>query len=85
MEKWNIPPESLSIIEYNLSFDKSNWFSVGQEEMKGIKGYINGSIKDMQSLLMNVSNNLPMEEDRFSKTEDERVHARCNYRKVCRK
>jgi hypothetical protein len=34
MEKWNAPPESVSIIEYNLSFDKSNWFSVSQEEMK---------------------------------------------------
>jgi len=45
MEKWNIPPESLSIIEYNLSFDKSNWFSVSQEEMKGIKGDINGASK----------------------------------------
>ena len=83
LEKWNIPPESLSIIEYNLSFDKSNWFSVTQEEMKGIKGYINGSIKDMQSLLTNALNNLPMEEDRFSKIEDERVSFRCNFRKVC--
>ena len=85
MEKWNAPPESLSIIEYNLSFDKSNWFSVSQEEMKGIKGYINGSIKDMQSLLTDVSNNIPMEEDRFSKIEDEHIISRCNYRKVCRK
>jgi hypothetical protein len=85
VEKWNIPPESLSIIEYNLSFDKSSWFSVGQEEMKGIKGYIKGSKKDMQSLLADVSNNLPMEEDRFSKIENEHVSLKCNYRKVCRK
>jgi hypothetical protein len=84
MEKWNISPESLNIIEYNLSFDRSNWFSVSQEEMKGIKGYIKGSIKDMQSLLTDVSNNTPMEEDRFSKIEDEHVISRCNYRKVCR-
>jgi len=85
MERWNVSPESLSVIEYNLSFDKSNWFSVSQEEMKGMKGYINGSIKDMQSLLSDVSNNLPMEEDRFIKIEDELVSLRCNYRKVCRK
>jgi hypothetical protein len=85
MEKWNIPPESLSIIEYNLSINKSNWFSVSQEEMKGMRGYIHGSIKDMQSLLTDVSNNIPMEEDRFSKVEDEHVISRCNYRKVCRK
>jgi len=85
MEKWNAPPESLSIIEYNLSFDKSNWFSGSQEEMKGIKGYINGSIKDMQSLLTDVSNNIPIEEDRFSKIENEHIIFRCNYRKICRK
>jgi hypothetical protein len=85
MEKWNVPPESLSVIECNLSFDKSNWFSVSQEEMKGMKGYINGSIKDMQSLLTDLSNNLPVEEDRFSKIEDQHVTSRCNFRKVCRK
>jgi hypothetical protein len=85
MEKWNIPPESLSIIQYNLSFDKSKCFSVSQEEMKGIKSYVNGSIKDMQSLLTDVSNNVPMEEERFSKIDDEHIISRCNYKKVCRK
>jgi hypothetical protein len=58
---------------------------VGQEEMKGMKGYINGSIKDMESLLTDVPNNFPMEEDRFSKIEDEHVISRCHYGKVCRK
>ena len=85
LEKWNISPESLSIIEYNLSIDKSSWFSVSQESMKGMKGYINGSIKDMYSLLTDIPNNIPLEEDRFSRIEDERLSHRCNYRKVCRK
>jgi len=83
-EKWSISPESLSIVEYNLSMNKSNWFSVSTEEMKGIKGYINGSIKDMRSLLAGIPNNLPMVEDRFSRIEDEGVSLRCNYRRVCR-
>jgi hypothetical protein len=39
----------------------------------------------MQSLLTDVSNNIPMEEDRFSKMEDEYVIFTCNYRKLCRK
>jgi len=85
MEKWNVSPESLNVIEYNLSFNKSNWFSVSQEEIKGMKGYIEGSIKDMQSLLADVPNNLPLEEDRFSKIEDEHITSRCNFKKVCRK
>jgi hypothetical protein len=85
VEKWNASPESLSIIEYNLSIDKSSWFSVSQEDMKGMKGYINGSIKDMQSLLTDVSNNIPLEEGRFTKVGDERVSLACSYRRVCRK
>ena len=84
MEKWHIPPESLSIIEYNLSFDKSKWFSVTQGDVENIKGYIKGSIKDMQSLLIDNENNIPVEEERFSKVEDERVSVRCNFRKVCK-
>jgi len=84
LEKWQIPPESLKVIEYNLSFDKSNWFSVTQEEIQAIRGYIGGSVKDMQSLLVDVDQNIPAEEDRFSKVEDDRVSLRCNFRKVCR-
>lgn len=84
MEKWHVPPESVKVIEYNLSFDKSNWFSITQGEVEDIKGYIRGSIKDMQSLLIDIGNNIPMDEKRFSKVEDEGVSLRCNFRKVCR-
>ena len=85
LEKWDISPESLSIIEYNLSMDKSSWFSVSQEETKGIKGYIHGSVKDMHSLLADVPNNTPLDEGGFDRIEDERVSLKCNYRKVCGK
>jgi len=40
MEKWQIPPESLNIIEYNLSFNKKSWFSVTKGQIEYIKGYI---------------------------------------------
>jgi putative sterol carrier protein len=84
MEKWGVHPESIRIIEYNLSFDKSNWFSITHGEVENIKGYVRGSIKDMQSLLVDLGNNIPMEEERFSKVEDERVSLRCNFRRVCK-
>lgn len=76
MQKWPVHPESLRIIEYNLSFDKYNWFSITHGEVEDIKGYIQGSIKDMQSLLSDVGNNIPIEEERFS--------LRCNFRRVCK-
>jgi len=84
MEKWHVAPESLRMIEYNLLFNKKSWFTVTRGEMEEIKGYIRGSIKDMQSLLRDVRNNIPFEEERFSKVEDERVSGRCNFRKVCK-
>ena len=84
MEEWHITPELVKVIEYNLAFDKSNWFSVTQGQVEDMEGYIKGSIKDMQSLLFDVENNIPMEEERFSKVEDERISLRCNFRKVCR-
>jgi CRISPR/Cas system-associated exonuclease Cas4 (RecB family) len=84
IEKWNIAPKSLRIIEYNLSFNKATEFSVTQGEAENIKGYIRGSIKDMQSLLTDVSNNIPFEEEKFTKVEDDRVSLRCNFRGVCK-
>jgi hypothetical protein len=37
----------------------------------------------MQSLLADVENKLPKEEEFFKKIEDERIRSRCNFRKVC--
>jgi len=84
MEKWNLPPDSLTVIEYNLFFNKANSFSVTKGEIDGIKGYIQGSVKDMQSLLKDPENNIPLSEDQFAKVEDEGVISRCNFRNVCR-
>jgi hypothetical protein len=84
MEKWNFPPDSLQVVEYNLPSNKANSFSVTMAEVEGIKGYIRGSVKDMQSLLKDPENNIPLPEEQFSKVENERVNLRCNFRKVCR-
>jgi len=84
VEKWNFPPDSLQVVEYNLPSNKANSFSVTMAEVEGIKGYIRGSVKDMQSLLKDPENNIPLPEEQFSKVENERVSLRCNFRKVCR-
>ena len=84
MEKWRIPPEFLKVIEYNLTFNKASWFSVTQGEVEDIKEYIRGSMKDMKSLLVDLEHNVPFEEERFNRVEDEKVSLRCNFRKVCR-
>jgi len=48
------------------------------------KGYIRGSIKDMQSLLLDAGKNIPLKEKQFSKIEDEKASLRCNFGKVCK-
>ena len=58
-------------------------FNVGKSEIENTKGYIKGSIADMQSLLLNVGENVAKDEDAFLKVENERVKGSCNFRKVC--
>jgi len=57
---------------------------VTQGQVEGIKGYMRGSVKDMLSLLLDVGKNVPVEEEQFSRVDDEQVSLRCNFRKVCR-
>ena len=84
MERWHIPSERLRVIEFNLSFSKANEFSVTRKEVEALQGYMKGSIDDMRSLLIDVANNIPFEEERFSRIEDDRVSQKCNFRKICR-
>jgi CRISPR/Cas system-associated exonuclease Cas4 (RecB family) len=83
MDKWGIDPENVKLIEYNLLANQSAEFIVGASEIENTKTYIAGSIADMQSLLVDVSENVPKEESDFQQVEDERVRAVCNFRKVC--
>ena len=84
IEKWHIPLDHLRVIEFNLSFGKAAEFSLTPGEVEEVKSFIRGSVKDMRSLLSDPGNNIPMEEARFSKVEEERITSRCNFRKVCR-
>src|SRR5210317_2073188 len=83
MDKWEVDPESVKLIEYNLLANQGVEFTVGAPEIENTKAYIAGSIADMQSLLLNVGENVAKDEDAFLKVEDDRVRADCNFRKVC--
>ncbi len=83
VEKWRIRPEKIKLIEYNLLSDQSTKFSFTEGEIDSTKAYIKGSIADMQSLLVDIENNIPKEEQSFSKVGDERTRNSCNFRKVC--
>ena len=62
-----------------------NMLKIPRNISKEASGFIFSTFhKDMQSLLIDAEKNIPMEEEKFSKVEDERVSKRCNFRKVCR-
>ncbi len=83
MDKWGVDPENVKLIEYNLLVNQGTEFIIGAAEIENTKTYIAGSIADMQSLLVDVGENMPKVEEAFLKVEDERVRADCNFRKVC--
>jgi len=83
MDKWGVDPENVKLIEYNLLANQGVEFTVGAAEIENTKAYIAGSIADMQSLLVDVGENVPKDKEAFLKVEDERVRADCNFRKVC--
>ena len=83
MEKWGVDPEKVKLIEYNLLANQGAEFNIAAAEIDNTKTYIAGSIADMQSLLVDVEENVPKEEEAFQKVEDDRIRSSCNFRKVC--
>jgi hypothetical protein len=82
-DKWRVDPENVKLIEYNLLVNRGVEFTVGASEIQNTKAYIAGSIADMQSLLVDIGENVPRDEEAFLKVEDDRTRDRCNFRKVC--
>lgn len=83
MEKWGVKPEKIKLIEHSLLSNQSADFSVTRGEISDTKTYIQGSIADMESLLVDVEKNVSKEERFFKKIKDRRLRERCNFRKVC--
>jgi CRISPR/Cas system-associated exonuclease Cas4 (RecB family) len=83
MEKWGVDPEKVKLIEYNLLVNQSVEYNVSGGEIENTTAYITGSIADMQSLLTDVDENIPKEEEAFLKIDDDGIRFKCNFEKVC--
>jgi hypothetical protein len=83
LDRWGVDPEYVKLFEYNLLANQGSEFNIGMAEIENAKAYIAGSIADMRSLLVDVGENVPKDEDAFQKVEDDRVKGGCNFRKVC--
>ena len=82
-DKWGAKPENIRLIEYNLLSDQKAEFTITEGEIKDTTSYIKGSVADMRSLLRDVDNNIPKNEEFFKKIEDNRIRDRCNFKRVC--
>ncbi len=82
-KKWGVNPEKIKLIEYSLLSNQSAEISVTDGEIADTKTYIQGSIANMESLLVDVENNVPKEKRFFKKVEDVRLREGYNFRKVC--
>jgi hypothetical protein len=50
MDKWEVDPENVKLIEYNLLANQGVEFSVTSAEIENTNTYIAGGIADMQSV-----------------------------------
>jgi hypothetical protein len=83
VEKWGIKAEKIRLIEHNLLTDQQAEFRMTAAEIGNATAYVRGSISDMQSLLVDVANNVPKEERYFKQVTDDQIRDRCNFKKVC--
>jgi len=82
-ERWRLKPESIKLVEYNLLYNQTTEFFMSAREIENAKAYIRGSIADMQSLLVDIENNISKKERFFKKIKDQRIQERCNFKRVC--
>lgn len=83
LDKWKIQPESITAKIYNLRIDKEDEFAINNEIIEKVKNYIRENIKSMKELLTDEKNNLPKDEQEFSKTDISRYCTRCGFKKLC--
>lgn len=82
-EAWGADPAELTLMEYNLFHDRLHHYKADRATIERTRSYIRGSIADMQSLLTDARENMPLPEDRFMKVEKEDICSTCNFQKVC--
>jgi len=81
-EEYEVPPEQISLTEYNLLGDGPREHRFSARELNDGVDHIKESISSMKSMLANVEENIAVMAD-FPRTENERTCEGCNFRKIC--
>jgi len=82
VQKWDIDPENVKLIDFYLSTGKQNEFCLGDLDLDQIENYIFTSIDEMEKLLEDPIGNIAKEEN-FPFTENKDICNYCNYKKIC--
>jgi hypothetical protein len=83
-ERWQVPPESLDLLEFNLQSSRIHRYPIDLQSARRTASFILGSIADMKSLLADPEANAPLGQDRFPRIDEIPVCLRCSFRRVCR-
>ena len=81
-QKWNIKAEKVKLVDFYLSNDKKNKFSLEDFEIDKTQDQIINSINEMNDMLDNPQKNIA-NEDCFPFAEIDQVCLNCNYKKIC--
>ena len=81
--KWQIPPEQVRTIEFNLAGGLATQHALDANTLDVMKDYIRDSADEMSFLLEDPATNRPQPEESFEFTEDEAHCRRCNFLKIC--
>jgi len=79
---WNVGPEKVRTIEYNLHHKRGTTGKLDAGEIEEIKEYIRKSINEMKALLVDPVENIAVE-DSFAKTINRDICSSCNFKRVC--
>lgn len=79
---FKIPLEDITVIEYNLLYDKKIIYSYSAQDISEAKQYIENSINEMKSYLYDADNNSAEILD-FPRTDENWRCENCNFKKIC--
>ncbi len=81
-EKWQAGPGRVRTVEFNLARDQVRDYWVDAADIERIRGYIRGSIRDMQALLRDPDRN-DADIDSCPMTTEEWRCRSCNFKRPC--
>ena len=81
--RYRVPPESVRCLLVFLNLGQQVEVHIDASTLERYRVLFEESVRSMQALLLNASQNVPVDAEQFPKTEDLRECARCAFRRAC--